>query len=165
MSPLILSPFDTATNSNSNTPTNTVNSNAGGAVDPNAGNNDNVSSNSFLQLLVTQLQNQDPTQPVDDSQWLSELANFSSLQQMTDMNTTLTNQSGLTQISSISSLIGKTATTNQLDASGNPITGVVSGASVANGTVTLTIGSNQVPLSSVTGLSQTPASSTSTTTS
>jgi len=44
----------------------------------------------FLALLVTQLQHQDPTQPMDDMQFIAQLAQFSSLEQMQQMNTTLT---------------------------------------------------------------------------
>lgn len=46
-------------------------------------------SNMFLTLMLQQLQNQDPTQPTDNTQWLSQLAQYSSLEQMTQMNTGL----------------------------------------------------------------------------
>ncbi|MEP7305667.1 MAG: flagellar hook capping FlgD N-terminal domain-containing protein [Acidobacteriota bacterium] len=45
----------------------------------------------FMQLLITKMQNQDPTQPQDDSALLAQLAQFSTLEQMQQMNTTLTN--------------------------------------------------------------------------
>jgi flagellar basal-body rod modification protein FlgD len=44
----------------------------------------------FLQLLVTQLQHQDPTQPQDNSQLITQLATFSSLEQLTSINSSLT---------------------------------------------------------------------------
>lgn len=43
----------------------------------------------FLQLLTTQLKNQDPTQPVDNTQMLAQLAQFSTLSNSTDMAATL----------------------------------------------------------------------------
>jgi flagellar basal-body rod modification protein FlgD len=46
-----------------------------------------VSENTFLTLLITQLQNQDPMNPQDSSQFVAQLASFSSLEQMTAMNT------------------------------------------------------------------------------
>ena len=44
----------------------------------------------FLQLLVAQLQYQDPTSPVDGTQFVSQLAQFSELEQMINANATLT---------------------------------------------------------------------------
>ena len=44
----------------------------------------------FMNLLVTQLQHQDPTQPQDDGAFIAQLATFSSLEQLQNINTTLT---------------------------------------------------------------------------
>lgn len=43
----------------------------------------------FLQLLVAQIKNQDPTQPVDSTQFMTQLAQFSNLEQLIDLNTTV----------------------------------------------------------------------------
>ena len=47
---------------------------------------DTMGRNAFLNLLVTQLQNQDPTQPKADGEFLAQLAQFSTLEQLTQMN-------------------------------------------------------------------------------
>lgn len=78
---------------------------------------DNFSS--FLSLLMTQLQNQDPTSPLDSNQFTSELVQFTSVQQQIDTNSDLTQLIQLTQASQIeqsSSMIGKpvTVTSSQL---------------------------------------------------
>jgi flagellar basal-body rod modification protein FlgD len=71
----------------------------------------------FMQLLIAQLQNQDPTSPMDGSQMAAQLAQFSSLEQLQNINTTLTSQStsdgtllGAIQASSAIATIGHTVT-------------------------------------------------------
>ncbi|HEX4368818.1 MAG TPA: flagellar hook capping FlgD N-terminal domain-containing protein [Rhodopila sp.] len=74
---------------------------------------------SFLSLLMTQLQNQDPTSPLDSNQFTSELVQFTSVQQQIDTNSDLTQLIQLTQASQVeqsASMIGKpvTVTSSQL---------------------------------------------------
>jgi flagellar basal-body rod modification protein FlgD len=49
-----------------------------------------LGKDAFLNLLVTQLQNQDPTKPQADGEFIAQLAQFSSLEQLTSMQATLT---------------------------------------------------------------------------
>jgi len=49
-----------------------------------------LGQDAFMNLLVTQLQHQDPTQPQDDTAFVAQLATFSSLEQLQNMNKTLT---------------------------------------------------------------------------
>jgi flagellar basal-body rod modification protein FlgD len=51
---------------------------------------DALGKDAFLQLLITQLQHQDPTQPQDDSAFLAQLAQFSSLEKLTTIDASLT---------------------------------------------------------------------------
>jgi flagellar basal-body rod modification protein FlgD len=72
----------------------------------------------FLQLLVAQLQNQDPLNPTDSTQFVSQLAQFSELEQVmairTDTDTLVTDAS--TAISSASSTAGTSSTAGQTPA-------------------------------------------------
>lgn len=51
--------------------------------------NSPLDRDAFLKLLIAQLGNQDPLKPMDDAQFISELAQFSSLEQMKNINDTL----------------------------------------------------------------------------
>jgi flagellar basal-body rod modification protein FlgD len=53
--------------------------------------------NDFLNLLMTQLQNQDPTSPMDTNQFTSELVEFASVEQQIDTNSSLTQLTSVTQ--------------------------------------------------------------------
>ena len=64
----------------------------------------------FLQLLVAQMKNQDPLNPMKDSEFVAQLAQFSSLEQLVDVNENLKTNSIIAQISNnalVASLIGK----------------------------------------------------------
>ena len=74
-----------------------------------------LGEDAFMQLLVTQLKNQDPTQPQDGSQFVAQLAQFSSLEKLTTMNqslTTLANiDASLARIAQMLSKVGDATTT------------------------------------------------------
>ncbi len=65
----------------------------------------------FLTLMLKQLENQDPTEPMDNSEWLSQLAQYSSLEQMTQMNSNM--EDIMTGLDGISSSVGTNAVITQ----------------------------------------------------
>jgi flagellar basal-body rod modification protein FlgD len=74
-----------------------------------------ANKSTFLQLLVAQIKNQDPTQPQDGVQFVSQLAQFSQLEQSIATNTTLGTMntalgSANTELGSIQGLLGNTTT-------------------------------------------------------
>lgn len=110
-----------------------------------------VSQNQFLQLMVKQLQSQDPLNPTDSGQMLAQLAQFSTLSGMEQLNTSFSQMLSLQQITQGSNLIGKEIT--YTDSNGQAATGAVTSVSVKDGNVTLDVGSTSVTLSQVTGVS------------
>jgi flagellar basal-body rod modification protein FlgD len=89
----------------------------------------------FLQLLTTQLSNQDPLSPMDDTQSVSQLAQFSALQASDNLQTSFSNFQSNFAVLQSSQLVGATVTVNSTDASGNSssLTGIVKGITVVNG--------------------------------
>jgi flagellar basal-body rod modification protein FlgD len=51
-----------------------------------ASNSADITSNDFLTLLVSELQNQDPTQPTDPNEYITQLAQVNSLEQLVSIN-------------------------------------------------------------------------------
>jgi flagellar basal-body rod modification protein FlgD len=115
--------------------------NSGGALD----------KNSFLQLMVTEMQNQDPLQPQDSNQFLNQLAQFTTMEQMMNIEQTNTQMLQVNQMAFEHSLIGQTVSVT--DADGNSVTGQVTGIQLNSGDPQLVINGNAYSLDSMTGMS------------
>jgi len=122
-----------------------------------------LDKDAFLKLLVQQLQNQDPMEPTPNEQFISQLATFSTLEEMQLMNENVLGlavlQQGnalLSQLTQSSALIGKQVdyidpTTQQ------PKSGAVSSVLLQDGQAFLQVGDTSVPLASVTKVYEAPA--------
>ncbi len=98
----------------------------------------------FLKLLITQLQNQDPMNPQDDKQFLSQMAQFTSLEQIQNMNSSLTQQQAYSMIGKY--VIGKY---QEEDGSYTYAEGRVEGVTMKNGAAWLTVGDHDMLVSNV----------------
>ena len=99
----------------------------------------------FLNLLVTQLRYQDPLEPTNDKEFIAQMAQFSSLEQMQNMNSVLTNSQAF-------GLIGKYVTANTIDEDTlevKTIQGQVSTVKMNNGKVYLVVDDQDVSIDSV----------------
>ncbi|HBG66418.1 MAG TPA: flagellar hook assembly protein FlgD [Treponema sp.] len=76
----------------------------------------------FLKLLITQLSNQDPTSPMEDTEFIAQMAQFSSLEQMTNMNANFEKMNAMLNASQAVNTIGKAV---DIDVGGTQVTGVV----------------------------------------
>ncbi len=109
-----------------------------------------LDKDAFLKLMVTQLQYQDPLDPQDNSEYVAELAQFSALEQMTNVSDGITNVSKIVGnldtsvlVGQLSSMIGQelqwTVTTTETDEDGNvsktssTLEGEVTGVSISDG--------------------------------
>lgn len=89
----------------------------------------------FLQLLTTQLSNQDPLNPMDDTQSVSQLAQFSALQASDNLQSSFANFQSNFAVLQSANLVGKSVTVNSTDANNNTstMTGSVAYVTVVNG--------------------------------
>lgn len=69
-----------------------------------------VDYQSFLKLLVAQMKNQDPTDPMDSTQYMAQLAAFSQVEQSVQMNTKLDQMLQSSVLGQADALIGRTVT-------------------------------------------------------
>lgn len=127
-----------------------------------------ISMDNFLMLFVTQLQNQNPLNPTDNSEFMSQLAQFSALEQEQQQTKYLSNMSSmkaaslqLDQITMASTFIGKTITySGDSKSSSNATqTGVVEGVKLEkDGTVSFIINGDSVSISNLIEVSDTSLS-------
>ncbi|AEM78812.1 flagellar hook assembly protein FlgD [Thermoanaerobacter wiegelii] len=110
---------------------------------------DQLGKDDFLKLLVTQLKNQDPLKPMDDREFIAQLAQFSTLEQMQNMN------SSFNAVRAIN-LIGKNIYATITDNNGNSrtVTGKVDVVYKQNGEYFLQVNGIDVPVDAVTAVSE-----------
>ena len=109
-----------------------------------------VTSETFMKLLITQLKNQDPTQPVGNDQLLQQLSSMRNLQANVELTGTLKALGTNQQLSAGAALIGKLVTGK--NANNADVYGVADHVSVTNGSTYVGWGSTEIPLTSVTGV-------------
>ena len=118
------------------TPVSTSTTTSAQATSSAASSTDNtLNYNNFLQLLVAQLQNQDPTNPSDPTTFVSQLASFSAVEQQVNTNSKLDALLTQTELSQAGSMIGLTVTSSDGAVSGQ-VASVQITASGATATLT-----------------------------
>lgn len=101
-------------------------------------NKNQLGKDAFLKLLTTQLQHQDPLNPMEDSEFMGQMAQFSTLEQITNMATANTAMADNLTFSKSVSLIGRTVTYQ--DAEEQTHTGKVDRVTTTDGKPALTVG-------------------------
>lgn len=99
------------------------------------GSSDSVDKEQFLNLLVTQLKYQDPLEPMDNTEYVSQLATFSELEQMQNVAKT-------TEVSRATSMVGSLVTVEQENSATGAVTevtGKVDFVSVSGTTVKVSV--------------------------
>ncbi|MBF0544197.1 MAG: flagellar biosynthesis protein FlgD [Candidatus Riflebacteria bacterium] len=134
------------------TPSPTTSSN--GTTSSSAAHKKDLTKDDFLKLLTTQLQNQDPLKPMENTDFMAQMAQLTSLEQSNNMLTTM--QSMLTQNSDSNkiqalALLGTTVNAAPSSAPA-PITGPVTAVKFVNGAAVFTVSGYDISLSDITGV-------------
>ena len=110
-----------------------------------------LATQDFLRLLATQISNQDVMNPMQDTQFISQMAQFTSLQAMQTLSQTAASQFQISASQYGASLVGKKVIVASYDDAGKYVEqqGVVDSVSFASGLCTLTVGEKKYDLSSV----------------
>ncbi len=125
------------------------------AAGPEASGDSSLNKDAFMQLLVAQMKNQDPTEPTSNEQFIAQLAQFSSLEEMQGVNENLVALAALqqgnalmSQLTNASALIGNNVT--YVDEYGASVSGEVEAVRLEGGQAVLQVDGATVPLSAVT---------------
>jgi flagellar basal-body rod modification protein FlgD len=111
-----------------------------------------VDYQSFLKLLIAEMKNQDPTKPMDSTQYVAQLATFSQVEQSVQTNTKLDQIMQSSALSQADALIGRSITSAD-----GKTTGVVASVKLAsNGLIAVLQNGTEVPVGA--GVSIKPAS-------
>jgi flagellar basal-body rod modification protein FlgD len=117
----------------------------------------------FINMMVTQLQNQDPLSPESNSDLLQQMSQIGQLQSSTQLTTSLQNMVIQNSLGSAGNLIGKTV--QGLDTDGAPLQGVVDSVKVKGSDVFLELDSGkELNMTNVTSISATPTTAAAATT-
>ena len=107
-----------------------------------------MGKDAFLKLLVTQLKHQDPTKPMEDKEFISQMAQFSSLEQITNLNKEVKSLFQSSQSTQAFSMLGKS-----IDAydtvTKKRISGKVTSVKFDSNEFMLMVGKTEVPMSTV----------------
>jgi flagellar basal-body rod modification protein FlgD len=111
----------------------------------------------FLKLLAVQFQQQDPMKPMDDTAFIAQMAQFTSLDQSSSMLKQMTQLSATQGLSTANSYLGRQVTIDNGD--GTTAVGVVSAVQVSGGAPQLVMNGAPYPVSSVIRVEPAPATS------
>jgi flagellar basal-body rod modification protein FlgD len=109
-----------------------------------------LDSDAFMQLLVTQLRNQDPSSPMDTNQMISQTTQLAMMEKLTSLDSTNTENFALQMRIAAANLVGHTV--SYLDKDGVSQTGLASSVSYAGAVPIVTIGDQKIPLDSISGV-------------
>ena len=122
-------------------------------VDPDKIGFAGMSSEDFMGILIEQLKNQDPSDPMDSDQMLSQISNMRNLQASIELQSSLESLTLSQQLNSSTNFIGKTVT-GTVGEEETQVSGVVTSVLIREGAAILKMGSQELELKNVTGIQE-----------
>jgi flagellar basal-body rod modification protein FlgD len=122
---------------------------------PTAAPKQSMDSAMFMKLLVAQLQNQDPSSPMSTNDMMAQQTQMASLEQLTNMSTTSSEQFALTMRMAAMNIVGKSVSYTGSD--GSVVSGSATGASFADSVPTIDVGGASVNLDKILSIDPTAA--------
>ncbi|WP_448631322.1 flagellar hook assembly protein FlgD [Cellulomonas soli] len=119
-----------------------------------------LSSQDFLQLMIAQLRNQDPSSPMDSSALMQQTTQMSTMQSLIELTSTSREQFAVSMRMAAANLVGQTVT--WADADGVTQTGRVDSVSYAGSVPTVRVGDKDIALDSVASVKAAAGASTTT---
>jgi flagellar basal-body rod modification protein FlgD len=110
--------------------------------------NENLDKDAFLKLLVTELRHQDPTQPMENKEFISQMAQFSALEQMTNVNKSVQQLNKSSRTAEAYSLLGKNVKASD-PTSGVKIEGTVTSIFYKNDEIRLMVNGREIGLNDI----------------
>jgi flagellar basal-body rod modification protein FlgD len=109
----------------------------------------------FMSLLITQLQNQDPSSPMDTGQMIQQTTQLAMMEKMNELAVTSGENFSLQMRVAAASLVGQQVT--YVNAAGETITGIADSVSYAGAVPTISIGGKNIPLDVIASVTAPPA--------
>ncbi len=110
-----------------------------------------VNKDEFLKLFVAQLKNQSPLDPLKGHEFIAQLAQFSTVEQLTSLNSSFADEFRFQQLIGGGNLVGRNATYVDT-AFGGVFQGVIQGSKITNGITSVTINNQDIPITDLTGI-------------
>jgi flagellar basal-body rod modification protein FlgD len=114
-----------------------------------------LNSDSFLKLFIAQVEHQDPTEPMDPSQMMSELAQFTSVEKLTEMNSSFSSLLAAEKLGQARAVVGQEVTYSPDGVT--PVSGTATAAEVQNGQAGVIVGNQFVPFDQIVRIRPVPA--------
>ncbi|MGN8245013.1 flagellar hook capping FlgD N-terminal domain-containing protein [Cellulomonas soli] len=117
-----------------------------------------LSSQDFLELMIAQLRNQDPSSPMDSSALMQQTTQMSTMESLIELTSTSREQFAVSMRMAAANLVGQTV--SWADADGVAQTGVVDSVSYAGAVPTVLVGGKEIALDSVASVKRTTSTTT-----